>query len=107
MDVDILSEDGGHDVPAPNLRDQESEEIVKQLEKGLPPWPGFGEEGWSEQVSLVSFDCFGFEQQFIKQLQDHLVEVLQAVKSYKDVMYEMHCFHCEAAGLIKPPFQWK
>lgn len=44
-------------MPAAMPRDQESDEIVKQLEKGLPPWPGFGEEGWSEdigQVSLVS-----------------------------------------------------
>lgn len=35
-------------------RDQESEEIVKQLEKGLPRWPGFGEKGWMDGVSQVS-----------------------------------------------------
>ncbi|KAH0590018.1 Chromatin structure-remodeling complex subunit rsc1 [Termitomyces sp. J132] len=69
MDVDIMSEDGGHDVPAAVPRDQESEEIVKQLEKGLPPWPGFGKEGWSEEVNM-----------------EQLVEILQAVKSYKDVI---------------------
>jgi hypothetical protein len=32
----------------------QSEEIVKQLEKGLPKWPGFGEEGWMKEVHLVS-----------------------------------------------------
>lgn len=58
MDVDIMSpeydvqgNDGttGHDVE----RDPESEEIVKQLEKGLPQWPGFGEEGWVQEASAV------------------------------------------------------
>jgi len=35
-------------------RDPQSEEIVKQLEKGLPRWPGFGEEGWMKEVHPVS-----------------------------------------------------
>lgn len=63
MDVDIMSpeydaqgNDGatGHDVE----RDPESEEIVKQLEKGLPQWPGFGEEGWMQEVSAVGFSRY-------------------------------------------------
>ncbi|KAG6834340.1 hypothetical protein H0H93_010350, partial [Arthromyces matolae] len=69
MDVDILSEDGmGFNAPSSVPRDQESEEIVKQLERGLPPWPGFSEEGWSENVG-----------------QERLLEILQALKSFKDV----------------------
>lgn len=32
-----------------------SEEIVKQLERSLPRWPGFGEEGWMDDVSPVRF----------------------------------------------------
>ncbi|KAG6910616.1 hypothetical protein DXG01_009125 [Tephrocybe rancida] len=70
MDVDILSDDGQNaNVPVAIHRDQESEEIVEQLEKGLPRWPGLGEEGWSEDAS-----------------QERLVEVLLAIKSYKDVI---------------------
>ncbi|KAG6854196.1 hypothetical protein C0991_009509 [Blastosporella zonata] len=70
MDVDIMSEDGlGNDVPVAIHRDHESEEIVKQLEKGLPRWPGLGEEGWSDSVS-----------------QQRLFEVLHAVKNFKDVI---------------------
>uniref|UniRef100_A0A8H7Y6I3 Uncharacterized protein n=1 Tax=Psilocybe cubensis TaxID=181762 RepID=A0A8H7Y6I3_PSICU len=34
-------------------RDPQSEEIVKQLEKGLPRWPGFGEEGWMTDTKPV------------------------------------------------------
>lgn len=61
MVVDIMSEDGSHDVPAAMPRDQESEEIVKQLEKGLPPWPGFGEEGWSEDINQVGLVYVGLD----------------------------------------------
>jgi chromatin structure-remodeling complex subunit RSC1/2 len=34
-------------------RDRESE-IVRQLEKGLRRWQGFGEKGWMEEVNPVS-----------------------------------------------------
>lgn len=34
-------------------RDAESDEIVKQLERGLPRWEGFGPNGWSEDLDLV------------------------------------------------------
>ncbi|KAG6885504.1 hypothetical protein C0993_000754 [Termitomyces sp. T159_Od127] len=85
MVVDIMSEDGGHDVPAAIPRDQESEEIVKQLEKGLPPWPGFGEEGWSEDISQVSLIHIG-PSPILHSEQERLVEIVQAIKSYKDVI---------------------
>lgn len=45
---------GGDEMSAIIERDPESEEIVKQLEKGLPRWPGFGEEGWTQDISPVS-----------------------------------------------------
>ena len=55
-EYDAQGNDGatGHDVE----RDPESEEIVKQLEKGLPQWPGFGEEGWMQEVSAVGFSRY-------------------------------------------------
>jgi len=34
-------------------RDEETEEIVRELEKGLPRWPGFGEEGWLDGLTQV------------------------------------------------------
>ena len=60
MDVDIMSDadGGGDEMSAVTERDPESEEIVKQLEKGLPRWPGFGEEGWVQDVSSVSLGHF-------------------------------------------------
>jgi chromatin structure-remodeling complex subunit RSC1/2 len=39
-------------------REAGSEEIVKQLEKGMPKWEGFGEAGWMDDVDHVSFGKF-------------------------------------------------
>lgn len=55
MEVDIISDaDGGDEMSTIIERDPENEEIVRQLEKGLPRWTGFGEEGWRQDVSPVS-----------------------------------------------------
>lgn len=35
------------------VRDSDSDDIVRQLEKGLPRWEGFGEQGWMDEVSQV------------------------------------------------------
>ena len=35
-------------------RDPQSDEIIKQLEKEIPGRPGFGQEGWMDQVKPVS-----------------------------------------------------
>ncbi|KAK2459787.1 hypothetical protein APHAL10511_008219 [Amanita phalloides] len=72
MDVDIMTSEydaqGNDGATGPEMeRDPESEEIVKQLEKGLPQWPGFGEEGWMREVTA-----------------DHLLEIVLALKSHKD-----------------------
>lgn len=53
VEVDIMSADDGAGDDMVAERDPESEEIVKQLEKGLPRWPGFGEQGWMEEASPV------------------------------------------------------
>ena len=57
-DEDITSPDSDgleEDEPATQMdRDPRSDEIIKQLEKGIPGWPGFGEEGWMDEVKLVS-----------------------------------------------------
>ncbi|GLB36753.1 putative bromo adjacent homology domain containing protein [Lyophyllum shimeji] len=71
VEVDIMSEDGqAKDVTSSAVeRDPEGDEIVRQLEKGLPRWPGFGEEGWTEDVS-----------------QERMIEIVHAIKSYKDIV---------------------
>lgn len=57
-DVDIITPDS--DSPEDNgpagqtVRDPQSDEIIKELEKGLPSWPGFGEDGWMDDVKPVS-----------------------------------------------------
>lgn len=40
----------GHD----GARDGESDEIVRQLEKGLPRWEGLADAGWTDEVDAVS-----------------------------------------------------
>ena len=57
-DVDIITHDSDgpeEDESATQTdRDPQSDEIIKQLEKGIPGWPGFGEEGWMNEVKPVS-----------------------------------------------------
>ena len=51
MDVDI----GGTPEPEPMGRDAaRDDEIVRQLERGLPRWEGFAEVGWAQDISSVS-----------------------------------------------------
>ncbi|KAF8907675.1 hypothetical protein CPB84DRAFT_1674763 [Gymnopilus junonius] len=50
-------------------RDPQSEEIVKQLEKGLPRFPGFGEEGWMADVNP-----------------DRYSDIVHALKTHKDII---------------------
>ncbi|KAM6497751.1 hypothetical protein JOM56_005699 [Amanita muscaria] len=73
MDVDILTpepEVQANDGATGSMeRDAETEEIVRQLEKGLPKWPGPGEEGWMQEVPV-----------------DQLLVVIQSIKSHKDAV---------------------
>ncbi|KAF8878456.1 hypothetical protein BD779DRAFT_1554735 [Infundibulicybe gibba] len=62
-----VSPNGGNGVATD--RDTESEEIIKHLEGTLPRWPGFGDEGWMDEVSL-----------------DRCVEILHIIKSHKDII---------------------
>ena len=51
MDVDI----GGTPEPEPMGQDAaRDDEIVRQLERGLPRWEGFSEVGWAQDISSVS-----------------------------------------------------
>lgn len=56
MDVDVGGMSSEPDGSAEDVgeRDPESEKIVKQLEKGLPRWPGLGQEGWMNETTPVS-----------------------------------------------------
>jgi len=58
VDVEIVAEDEGQEEEGPgnNRAEQDplSEEIVKQLERSLPRWPGLSDEGWLEDMSPVS-----------------------------------------------------
>ena len=59
LDADVITHDSDgpeEDEPAAQTdRDPQSDEIIKQLEKVIPGWPGFGEEGWMDEVKPVSF----------------------------------------------------
>ncbi|KDR68767.1 hypothetical protein GALMADRAFT_256616 [Galerina marginata CBS 339.88] len=70
VEVDIVSPDSDEqesDFQAE--RDPQSEEIVKQLEKGLPRWPGFGENGWIDDINPERFS-----------------DIVHGLKSYKDII---------------------
>jgi chromatin structure-remodeling complex subunit RSC1/2 len=75
MDVDVQGmspdPDGQADTTAgPSAgqdRDGDSEAIVRQLEKSLPRWEGFGDLGWMSEVA-----------------QERRLEIMLAIKSHKD-----------------------
>jgi chromatin structure-remodeling complex subunit RSC1/2 len=56
-DVDV---DGERGTPEPEVgaeeeaRDEESQGIISQLEKGVPRWEGLEDIGWCETLSAVS-----------------------------------------------------
>ncbi|TDL22417.1 hypothetical protein BD410DRAFT_821293 [Rickenella mellea] len=70
MDVDIGG--GGSSEPEgvfeDMTRDAESDDIVKQLERSLPKWEGFGEGGWMAETS-----------------NDRYLEIVTAIKGHKDI----------------------
>ncbi|KAF8548751.1 hypothetical protein OG21DRAFT_1422510 [Imleria badia] len=75
MDVDVQGmspdPDGQADTTAgPSAgqdRDGDSEAIIRQLEKSLPSWEGFGDLGWMSEVT-----------------QERRLEIVVAIKSHKD-----------------------
>ena len=53
----------------PGERDGESDEIVRELEKGLTKWKGFVDIGWMDEVGP-----------------ERHIEIVHAIKSYKDIV---------------------
>jgi len=87
MDVDIMSDDGPEEdfIQVIGERDAQSDEIVRQLEKGLPRWPGFGEDGWSSHLNLVCIRSIPLDCMLTK-LQDKLSDIVAVIKGHKDVV---------------------
>ncbi|PCH33194.1 hypothetical protein WOLCODRAFT_93094 [Wolfiporia cocos MD-104 SS10] len=67
MEVDVGGTPEPEGAAMEMVRDGESDEIVRQLEKGLPRWEGFGDFGWMEEVS-----------------RERRVEIVQGIAEYKD-----------------------
>lgn len=59
VDVEMLDPVDDYAISGPTLgsteRDPENEQIVEKLEKSCPPWPGFSEEGWAEDINPVRY----------------------------------------------------
>jgi chromatin structure-remodeling complex subunit RSC1/2 len=88
-EIDVVAEEDGQEEEGPgnrSERDPMSEEIVKQLEKGLPSWPGFGSEGWLETLSSVG-DLFICAFVYLKKFwQERIIDIVSALKSHKDIL---------------------
>ncbi|TRM58713.1 hypothetical protein BD626DRAFT_573229 [Schizophyllum amplum] len=73
IDVEMLDPIDDYAISGPVMgnteRDFESEQIMQKLEKSCPPWPGFSEEGWTEDVNPNRFS-----------------DIVHAVKSHKDII---------------------
>ncbi|KAF6758882.1 bromeodomain-containing protein [Ephemerocybe angulata] len=68
IDVDGMSPDSENDGPIME-RDHLSEEIAKQLERGLPRWAGFSDQGWMEYATP-----------------ERMSDILHAIKTHKDII---------------------
>ena len=68
----------------------QSDEIVKQLEKSLPRWEGFGPGGWSITIQLVRF-LFLCSQRFYlnKVVQGDALPIVEQIRDYKDARYAL------------------
>lgn len=65
MDVDVSGmspEPEGRTEEMGMARDEQGEEIVRQLEKGLPRWEGLGDQGWGEIDPVRPFIEFRMQQ---------------------------------------------
>ncbi|KAF4584606.1 hypothetical protein EYR38_001835 [Pleurotus pulmonarius] len=74
VDVEGMQDDmdvqGGDSEAGPDTgRNPGDDEIIRQLEKGLPKWPGASDKGWMHEVSP-----------------DKYSEIVHAIKTYKDVI---------------------
>ncbi|KAI4525750.1 hypothetical protein K525DRAFT_190786 [Schizophyllum commune Loenen D] len=73
VDVEMLDPVDDYAISGPTLgsteRDPENEQIVEKLEKSCPPWPGFSEEGWAEDINSNRFS-----------------DIVHVIKSHKDVI---------------------
>jgi hypothetical protein len=73
-------------------RDEESAEIVRQLERGLPRWEGGHDRGWMEYPSEVMIDiiCLRKERNADRSLHQNsaskYAEILGLLKDYKTAM---------------------
>ncbi|KAI0735712.1 hypothetical protein C8Q76DRAFT_643187 [Earliella scabrosa] len=67
MEVDVGGTPEPEVVAQETARDGESEEIVRQLEKGLPRWEGFADVGWAEGITP-----------------DRMVEIVVTLSKYRD-----------------------
>ncbi|KLO08183.1 hypothetical protein SCHPADRAFT_1001127 [Schizopora paradoxa] len=69
VDGDGDGENMAEDMGLTYARDPESDEIVHQLERGLPRWEGLGAKGWSDTLSL-----------------DRCLELVLTIKAHKDII---------------------
>ena len=89
MEVDVGGTPEPEVVAQETARDGESEEIVRQLEKGLPRWEGFADVGWAEGITPVSCECFmtgvpRTAQDGLLLRQDRMVEIVVTLSKYRD-----------------------
>ncbi|EPQ61248.1 hypothetical protein GLOTRDRAFT_135767 [Gloeophyllum trabeum ATCC 11539] len=69
MEIDIGGASSDHEHVEEVARDEQSEEIVRQLEKGLPRWEGFSDEGWMAETN-----------------DDVYLDLVLAIKNHKDIV---------------------
>jgi len=89
-EVDI---DGGISESEPTnetSRVAQSDEIVKQLEKSVPRWEGFGPGGWTITIQLVRFYPLSFPGSCLDEgVQADALLIVEQIRDYKDARYAL------------------
>ena len=68
----------------------QSDEIVKQLEKSVPRWDGFGPGGWTISIQLVRLSPPSSPRAYLdKAAQADALLIVEQIRDYKDARYAL------------------
>ena len=68
----------------------QSDEIVKQLEKSVPRWDGFGPGGWTISIQLVRSSPPSSPRAYLDEAaQADALLIVEQIRDYKDARYAL------------------
>ena len=82
----------------------QSDEIVRQLEKSVPRWEGFGPGGWTITIQLVCFPpLWSPRREADEHVQADALLIVEQIRDYKDARYAF-TFACQHFMILIHPY---